>query len=292
MVAPPSIRRYVWGCGWSGRVEKGVTTLFFEVSAVYYPYQLTLTHMKKVAIVTGGSHGIGFGIAERLVADGYRVVLANRNKDAGLAAAKRLGRAALFVPCDVREEKDAKRVVAATVRMWGRIDAVVNNAGIALVEEGVGSLDMKKYDEIMDTNVRGTVVMTKHAWKSLVKTAGTIVNISSVAGLMPEYDVAVYSASKAAVIMLTKSWAVQGAEKNVRVNAVCPGPVTTGISDKFFQNRTEYTDYFVKRVPMQRIGKVSEVANVVSFLVSNQASYVTGAVWSVDGGMALGPKLE
>ncbi|MEK7118868.1 MAG: SDR family oxidoreductase [Patescibacteria group bacterium] len=228
----------------------------------------------KVIIVTGGSSGIGAAIARQFVDAGANVVIASLNNEKRAES-----HGAIFLETDVRDESSVKKVVAETLNKFGRLDIVVNSAGVNYqTQRDITCFSLEEYRNIMDTNMTGIFLMTKHALPPLLQTKGSIINIASQLGLVPEPNLSVYSASKAAVVMFTKAMAVRYAAEGVRINCVCPGPIDTSFLRK---------DFPVAKLPIGRLGTPDEVANVVLFLASEKCSYVTGAAYMVDGGSSL-----
>ena len=242
--------------------------------------------MDKVALVTGGSKGIGYACAERLLADGYAVAICARNPDEVSAAADKLGGPGkvLGLRADVGSVEDCAALVPAVLERFGRIDALVNNAG---VYRPVPFLDLtaQTWDETMDINVRGPVLIGGAAARAMRDqgSGGRIVNIASTNGQLSEAEFAHYNASKAAIISLTKSMSVELAPFGVLVNAVAPGWVLTPLSEPFVGTLTE--DSLARISPLRRVGLAAEVAGAVSFLCGNDATYVTGVTVNVDGGL-------
>ncbi len=234
----------------------------------------------KIAIVTGATSGIGLAIARRFAQEGARVVVASRGADTTDVPNT------LYIKTDVRNEHDVQNLIQQTVTQLGRIDIVVNNAGVSKAET-MAETTTPDYELIMDTNVKGVFLMTKYALPHLLKTRGTIINIASKLALIPDPEVPVYSASKAAVVMLTKANALAYARDGVRINAICPGPIDTPLLQGYFRDRKEMADYYAEHNPMGRIGTPDDVANVAVFLASDEANYVTGATYTVDGGGSL-----
>jgi NAD(P)-dependent dehydrogenase (short-subunit alcohol dehydrogenase family) len=244
--------------------------------------------MSKVALVTGGSKGIGYACAERLLADGYEVAICARNADEVVAAGSRLGGSGsgkvLAVAADVGSAEDCGRLIPEVVRHFGRIDALVNNAG---VYSPVPFTDFTAatWDALMDINVRGPVLLGGAAARAMREQGdgGRIVNIASTNGQMSEAEFAHYNASKAAVISLTKSMSVELAPFGILVNAVAPGWVLTPLSEPFVA--TLDADALGRISPLRRVGGAAEVAGAVSFLCGKDATYVTGITLNVDGGL-------
>jgi 3-oxoacyl-[acyl-carrier protein] reductase len=242
--------------------------------------------MTKVALVTGGSKGIGYACAKRLLADGYEVAFCARHADEVDAAVGKLGRPehVLGLAADVGSEEDCARLVPAVLDRFGRIDVLVNNAGVYypvpfldFTGEGWGSL--------MDINLRGPVLLGGAAGRAMRDRGegGRIVNIASTNGQLSEAEFAHYNASKAAVISLTKSMAVELAPFGILVNAIAPGWILTPLSEPFVG--TLSTESLGRISPLKRVGTAEEVAGAVSFLCGPDASYITGTTLNVDGGL-------
>ena len=242
--------------------------------------------MSKVALVTGGSKGIGYACAERLLADGYAVAICARNSGEVDAAARKLGDSgkALGLQADVGSVGDCNGLVPAVTAHFGRIDALVNNAG---VYSPVPFLDFTadSWDALMDINVRGPVLLGGAAGRAMRDqgSGGRIVNIASTNGQMSEAEFAHYNASKAALISLTKSMSVELAPHGILVNAVAPGWVLTPLSEPFVG--TLSADALGRISPLRRVGTAAEVAGAVSFLCGPDAGYITGTTVNVDGGL-------
>ena len=233
----------------------------------------------KVVIVTGGSSGIGRKISERFFNEGATVV-ASSSKD------KKTKDNFVFIKADIREESDVKNLIERVVEKYGKIDILVNSAGIYSQNQyDIVSLSADEFDDSMNVNFRGIFLTTKYALPYLLKSNGNIINISSVLGLVPEKESSIYCSSKAAVNMFTKALALNYADKGIRVNAVCPGPIDTPMLDKNIPSN-EMKKYLEEN-PMKRAGTTDEVANLVLFLASDKASYITGGIYTVDGGESL-----
>lgn len=241
----------------------------------------------KVAIITGGARGMGAATVRTFVREGAQVVIADRLTDAGEAFAGELGDAAKFVSLDVGDEAGWAALVADTLKRHGRIDALVNNAGV-LSFAPIEDIEMTDFDRVFGVNVKGPILGLKHVGRAMrEKGRGAIVNISSVDGLRGVNSLALYSSSKWAVRGLTKSAALEFGPHGVRVNSVHPGGVDTDMGNPEHQ-KGEERNWSYGRVPLQRIGEPQEVAAASLFLCSDEASYITGAELAVDGGWGAG----
>ena len=240
----------------------------------------------KVAIVTGGSRGIGEAVATLFVEHGAAVVVSGRDAarlQRAVEALEQRGGSALGVAADAGKREDADRLVEAAKERFGRLDILVNNAGIT--RDGL-LIRMKDddWDRVMETNLRGAFLMTRAAAKLMVrlKNGGRIVNITSTAGAMGNAGQANYSAAKAGLIGLTKSSARELAHWNILVNAVAPGLIETDMAAAI---PAEAREALLAQVPLKRIGSAREVAEMVGFLAGDGAAYVTGQVFHVNGGL-------
>lgn len=241
----------------------------------------------KIAIVTGGAQGIGRAIAEALARDGADIVVADldpgRSQEA-VVAVQQLGRRALNVKVNVADFNDVKAMADHVMKEWGRIDILVNNAGIT--RDGL-LLRMKEEDWnlVMQVNLNGTFHCTKAVLQPMTKARyGRIVNIASIVGVMGNAGQANYAASKAAVIGFTKTVAREYAGRAVTVNAVAPGFIDTAMTQGLAPDVKETLQ---KQIPLGRLGQPSDIAAAVRFLVSDEASYITGHVLHVNGGMLM-----
>jgi 3-oxoacyl-[acyl-carrier protein] reductase len=239
----------------------------------------------KVAIITGASRGIGRLIAVALAAQGAKIVASARNAEALetlTAEIKALGGDALAVIADVSVEADANNLIDRAVVTYGKVDILINNAGIT--RDGL-LLRMKNddWDAVLDTNLKGAFLCTRAAAKYMSKQrSGRIINISSVVGEMGNPGQANYCASKAGLLGLTKSVARELARRNVTVNAVTPGFIVTDMTEDMTDKAREA---LTEQIPLGRLGEAEDVANAVLFLASDKSSYITGQVLGVNGGM-------
>jgi len=241
----------------------------------------------KVAIVTGGARGMGEATVRLFVEAGARVVIADRLIEEGEALASSIGGAARFHAFDVTDEAAWAALVAETMSWGGRIDALVNNAGVVAFGP-IEEFTTADFDRVFGVNVKGPLLGLKHVGRAMREAGGgAIVNISSVDGLRGANALALYSSSKWAVRGLTKTAALEFGPHGVRVNSVHPGGVDTAMGNPQGQSGAE-RNWSYGRVPLQRIGEPQEVAAASLFLCSDEASYITGAELAVDGGWAAG----
>jgi NAD(P)-dependent dehydrogenase (short-subunit alcohol dehydrogenase family) len=240
-----------------------------------------------VVLITGALAGIGRATALAFAQEGARVVVSGRRDDEGqklVAELRKLVAEAEFVRSDVRHEADVRNLVDRTVARFGRLDAAVNNAGTEGKPGPVTEQTPESYAETFDTNVLGTLLSMKHELRvMLAQKSGSIINLSSTIGHRGAAGASVYTASKHAVEGLTKSAALEAAGSGVRVNVVAPGPVDTEMLTRF-TGTDERKAGLISGVPLKRMGTPKEIADVIVFLASGGASFITGAVISVDGG--------
>ena len=241
----------------------------------------------KTALVTGAGTGIGRAIALRLAQDGANVIILGRTEASLRDAAAQHPRIAYLV-ADIGRSADLDRVITELESRHGQLDILINNAGVAPVTP-FADLDMAEFDSTFQSNVRGLVELTHKALPLLRINRGNVVNISTAIVGRPMANMGIYAASKAAVNMLTRVWAKELAADGIRVNSVGVGPIETPIYDKTAlspEDAQRHLDRVKSSVPLARFGTVDEVANVVLFLASDAASYVTGSDYSVDSGFA------
>ena len=244
-----------------------------------------MTFEGKTAIVTGAARGIGFEIARQLAAGGAIVVLVDVLEEALQKAAANLpgAKQVMTYKVDVTDEEAVEKLMTEVSDKTGRIDILINNAGITR-DDLILRMEAKAWDLVMAVNLKGTFLMTKHACRYMVRQkAGRIVNMASVSGLVGNPGQANYSASKAGVIGFTRTVARELARKNVCCNAIAPGFIDTDMTQVLPEKAKEMA---LGAIPMQRMGTPAEVARAVCFLASDEASYITGHVLPVDGGMA------
>jgi NAD(P)-dependent dehydrogenase (short-subunit alcohol dehydrogenase family) len=243
---------------------------------------------KSVVVITGALTGIGRATAIAFAREGSRVVVSGRNEDKGhtLAAELRaLGVEAEFVRADVRVEAEVRNLVDRAVERFGRIDVAVNNAGLEGETGPIIEQSTANYEATFAANVLGTLLSLKHEMRVMLpQGAGSIINLSSIAGKIGLPGASVYVAAKHAVEGLTKSAALEGAAAGVRVNAVAPGPVATAMLDRFVGGSEEAKAGLISTVPAKRASTPEEIAQTIVFLGSDKARYLTGQSVGVDGG--------
>ena len=264
--------------------------------------QICFGHAGRVVIITGGAQGIGEACARRFASEGAHVVLADVDDTRGNALAADLG--ALYVHCDVGDKRQVDAAVAATVQAHGRIDVLVNNAGIFHAADFL-EVTEEDFDAVLRVNLKGAFLMGQAVARVMAAAAdssdsgdrtsrgsglgnrtsrGSIVNMSSVNGVLAIPTIASYNVSKGGINQLTRVMALALADKGIRVNAVAPGTIATELAAKAVLTSDEAKAKIMSRTPMKRLGEPSEIADVVAWLASDAASYVTGEIVVVDGG--------
>ena len=249
---------------------------------------VTDPNLTRVALVTGGSRGIGRAVALRLARAGARVAINYRENQAAAQEVAdeivRLGSEALLLKGDVATSESVDAMFDTLLKTWGRIDILVNNAGI--IRDGLSiRMSDADWDAVLDTNLRGAFLCTRVALRQMLRQRwGRIVNVSSVSGIRGNPGQVNYSAAKAGLIGLTKTIAREAAGRNVTVNAVAPGLIGTDIIKQMPEKAREG---LAAQIPMGRLGTPEEVAELVGFLASDLAGYITGAVVQIDGGLAI-----
>jgi len=236
----------------------------------------------RVCIVTGGAQGIGEACARRFAREGARVVIADMADEPGQALASEIG--ALYLHCDVGDSAQVDAVVARSMQAHGRIDVLVNNAGIFRAADFL-AITEADFDAVLRVNIKGSFLMGQAVARVMAQQgSGNIVNMSSVNGVLAIPTIASYNVSKGGVNQLTRVMALALADKGIRVNAVAPGTIATELAYKAVLTSDEAKAKIMSRTPMKRLGEPSEIADVVAWLVSDAASYVTGEIVTVDGG--------
>ena len=252
-----------------------------------------MLHEDKIAIVTGAARGIGLACAERLAKEGARLVLADIDDERGTRLAEDLkanGNEALYVHCNVAERLDVHNLLAATLEAFGRVDLLVNNAAV-IDDAPFLDLDVKDFDRVLGINLRGAFLVGQAVARQMVKQipetsrqpAGAIVNMSSINAEFALADHVAYSISKGGLAQLTKAMALALASKRIRVNAVGPGSISTPLLDDVIKDEV-FRRRVLSRTPIGRLGRPEEVAAITVWLLSEEASYVTGTTIYADGG--------
>ena len=238
----------------------------------------------RVAVVTGGASGIGFAIAERIVAEGGRACIWDMNAEAAAKAAAQIGSQAHSVAVDVSDEASVTAAVAETVKKFGRIDALVTSAAITGPNATTWDYPSDKWRQVIDINVNGVFYCCRSIVPIMQKNDyGRIVNIASIAGKEGNPNASAYSTSKAAVIGLTKSLGKELAKTKITVNCVTPAAVRTAM---FAQMTQQHIDYMLSKIPRNRFVEVDEIVALVAFCASAECSFSTGAVFDISGGRA------
>lgn len=246
----------------------------------------------KVAIITGGNSGIGQAAALRFAAEGAAVVIAARDverADQTVAHIQQNGGTAHFIPLDIRQPDQCQQVVTETITRFGRLNILVNNAGIILRNRDVQNTTIDEWDETFDVNVKGAYLMSKYALPHLIASHGNIINVSSYLGMVGTPGLAAYCAAKGALVQLTRAMALDHAPDGVRVNCLCPGSVATPMIARAWDSFGEGAEQLWRaKHPVGRIGLPEELASAMLFLASDEASFITGAILPVDGGITAG----
>ncbi len=241
----------------------------------------------KSALVTGGGRGIGRSIALALAEAGADVAVCARTQkqvEAVAGEVRQRGRKSLALTCDVRKGTDVEGTVARTVQEFGKLDILVNNAGIMFNNWLVDTAE-KNWRDVLDTNLTSAFLFCKFAGKQMVqRKSGSVINVASAAGVAASPRQTAYHASKAGLILFTRSLALELNRYNIRVNAICPGFIETDMT-KLIHKDPKFREEFVKRIPMRRFGRADEIGPLAVYLASDASSYVTGEFVLVDGGV-------
>jgi dehydrogenase/reductase SDR family member 4 len=241
----------------------------------------------KVAVVTGASRGIGRAITEAFVQEGARVVICGRNQETLDAVAHEVGPAVKPVACHVGRPDQIQHLVNSTIADFGRIDILVNNAGTNVAQGPCTEMDEVQFDKMIEVNLKSAFrLMNAVAPDMCQRGAGSIVNIASISGLRPQHHGMLYSMTKAALIMMTQSYAVELGPRGVRVNAIAPGLIQTRLSEYYWKDDARRTSQ-IERQPIRHLGQPNEIAQAALLLAGDGASYLTGQTLVIDGGYLL-----
>lgn len=241
----------------------------------------------KVAIVTGGTKGLGYGIVMALAYYGAKVVVTSRHQDDCDSVAKEvveMGGEAIGIKTDVQVKEELDRLVEKTVEKYGKIDIMVNNAGVAITKPML-SMTEAEYDTVLDSNLKSVFFGSAAAAREMIKQGhgGRIINMASMGGLVGTKNISTYGASKAAVLNLTKGMAIEFGKHNITVNSICPGYVKTALNAEVLEN-PQFKEKMFTRIPLKRWGEVQEVAAIVLFLASDFSGIMTGSHLVADMG--------
>src|SRR5215469_2204247 len=241
----------------------------------------------KVAIVTGASRGIGRSIAELFVREGAQVVITGRKQETLDQAAREIGPAITPLACHVGRAEQLEKLVNETTSRFGHIDILVNNAATNIAQGPALEMDEGQFDKMVEINLKSVFRLTKLVAPGMcARGDGSIINIASIAGLRPQFHSLLYSMTKAALIMMTKSYAVELGAKGVRVNAIAPGLIQTVLSEYYWKDESRW-EQMLERQPIKHLGQPAEIAEVALLLASDGGSYLTGQTIVVDGGRVL-----
>jgi len=241
----------------------------------------------KVAIVTGASRGIGRAIAEVFVREGAKVVICGRKQETLDQVAREIGPSVKAVVCHIGKMDQIRNLVDSATRQFGRIDILVNNAATNIAQGPCLEVDEGQFDKMVEINLKSTFLLVKLVAPGMCgRGSGSIINVASVAGLRPQPNGLLYSMTKAALIMMTQSYARELGPKGVRVNAIAPGLIQTVLSEYYWKDETRKAE-IIGRQPLKHLGQPMEVAEVALLLASDRGSYMTGQTLVVDGGALL-----
>jgi NAD(P)-dependent dehydrogenase (short-subunit alcohol dehydrogenase family) len=250
---------------------------------------MSMSFSGQVALVTGAAAGIGRATAQAFAAEGLNVVVSDVDAAGGEATVeliRQAGGEATFVRCDVSKDADVQALMAATVAAYGRLDYAFNNAGIEIEKGKLNEGSEAEFDAIMGVNVKGVWLCMKYQLPLLLaQGGGAIVNTASIAGLGAAPKMSIYSASKHAVIGLTKSAAIEFAKKKIRVNAICPAVIDTDMFRRAYEADPKKGEFVASMHPVGRIGRVEEIAAAVMYLCCDGAAFTTGQALAIDGGV-------
>lgn len=249
----------------------------------------------KVAVITGGTSGFGYAMAELFAREGADVVITGRKKEKGDHAVKKIedhtGRKVVFLKCDVSKEPDVRDMIRKAYEIFKKIDILVNNAG-NIHRTDFEEMTQEEYNEMMDTNLKGSFFCCKHIFPFMMKNgSGSIICISSNTGVVGRGDVPIYSASKGGLILMSKSLALRWAKNNIRVNCICPSFIITDLNRHVIEKAPDPTKKLKELEsthPLGRLGTPTDVAYAAVYLASDESQWVTGIILPVDGGYTAG----
>mgnify|MGYP000911342451 CR=1 FL=1 len=246
----------------------------------------------KVVLVTGGTSGIGYASAKAFASEGASVIIAARRENLGnrhVEAIQQEGGHATFIRTDIRIPGDIDRLFETLLAVYGRLDCAVNNAGTSSITmPPAAKISEDEWDNILNTNLRGTWLCMRHELAAMIKQGGgVIVNTASILGMTGEYGLAAYCASKHGILGLTKTAALEYAHKNIRVNAVCPGPIQTEMLEAPMARFPRMREMLLAKTPMRRTGEPEEIAKAVLWLCSEEATFMTGKELVIAGGQGV-----
>jgi NAD(P)-dependent dehydrogenase (short-subunit alcohol dehydrogenase family) len=241
----------------------------------------------KVAIVTGASRGIGRAIAATFVREGASVVICGRTRETLELAAKELGPEVTPVVCHVGRSEEIKALVDTVTRRFGRIDILVNNAGTNVAQAPCLDIDESMFDKMIEINLKSAFRLTQSIAPGMCERgSGSILNITSISGVRPQFEGLLYSMTKAALIMMTQSYALELGPRGVRVNAIAPGLIQTTLSEYFWKDEAR-REKRIENQPIRHLGQPREIAEIAAVLASDRSSFITGQTVVVDGGRLL-----
>jgi len=241
----------------------------------------------KVAVITGGSRGIGKAIAEVFAREGATAVICSRKQESVDAVAKELGSRVVPIACHVGKPAELSRLVDNVSTQFGRIDILVNNAATNVAQGPCLSIDDGQFDKMIDVNLKSAFRLIRLVAPGMCdRGSGSIINIASISGLRPQFEGMLYSTTKAALIMMTQSYALELGPRGVRVNAIAPGLIQTVLSEYYWKDEARLADT-LSRQPIKHLGQPSEIAEIALMLAGDRATYLTGQVITVDGGSTI-----
>ena len=245
----------------------------------------------KVAIVTGASRGIGRAIAEAFAREGAKVVICGRKQEVLDQVAREIGAGVKPVACHIGRAEQIQNLVDSTTQEFGRIDVLVNNAATNIAQEPCLDIDDAKFDKMVEINLKSAFRLIRHIGPGMCQRgSGSIINVASISGLRPQYHGLLYSMTKAALIMMTQSYALELGPKGVRVNAIAPGLIKTVLSEYYWKDEKQL-EKVISRQPIQHIGQPEEIAELALLLAGDGGSYITGQTIVVDGGATMTGRL-